>query len=336
MLQLKTTLRGAPRLVPLEDPSRPPRLRRGRALPLASLLLLPPTRHLPTTGSFSQRPLTRPSPVFAATLHYRDRLPTAHLVSHSHPTSTMFLHSKRTTAYRLSQMSFPSLSTLRGTTTVLGTPRTQTTNLPCHLQGSLLHIQSRLHLRRGRANTSRLKRLFSHCLAVVRTSCLDSSTTAATSPLHHHLQCPRMANRRTLLTQMSSAVAARGDAAATSMNGTMEPRLLVVKHPVSGRSEKVVTRRRHNKRRRKSSLAYAQERGICSTRNARPRPTSNSPRANSLLAQIGVYCSSTTSLISVPFSELSALLTITLFSTSAIFQHVRPLSSWTDRKAPAI
>lgn len=123
-------------------------------------------------------------------------------------------------------------------------------------------------------STSQLRRRCSLCLVVVKISSPVSYTTVATSPRHPRLLCPRMDNLHTLLTLMSSAAVAHGDVAATSTSETTALLPLVVKLPVLDRLGRVVTRRRRNTGKKRSSSACVQELGICSIRNIRPRPAS--------------------------------------------------------------
>lgn len=116
-------------------------------------------------------------------------------------------------------------------------------------------------------NTSPLRRQCSHCPVAVRISCLASSTTVVTSPLHRHPLCPRTASQRMLHTLTFTAAAAQGGAVAMNTSATTAPLHSAVKRPVSDRSERAVTRQRHSRRRRKSLLVCVQEPGICSIRD---------------------------------------------------------------------
>lgn len=265
----------APTWVHSDDPSRRLRLQRGRALLLACPSHPLHTRRLPTTGSSSQHPSTKPSPAFAAICRFRGRSPMVPRDFRNHHTFTMYRHTRPTTVCRPSQMSSQSRFTPRGITTALATHRIPTTSLPCHHRALLLLTLYHRHLHRDRVNTSPLRRQCSHCLAAVRTSYLVLSTMVATSLLHHHPPCPRTANQRMLLTPMFSVAAAQEGVAVMSMSGTMAPLLSVVKHPASDRLARVVTRQRHNRRKRKSLLVCVQEPGICSIRNIWFRRNSN-------------------------------------------------------------
>jgi hypothetical protein len=220
---LKTTPPATVRRVPLDGPSRPhrPRAEKDRlpASPSPRLLL----SSLPTTGSSSRRPSTRPSPASAAMPRRRGSSPTAHPTCRKPRTSTTYPHSKPTTVCRPSQTCSQSPSEQHGistTTAVLATPRTPTCSRPCPRPDSRPITRTRPQ-RQGRVNTSPPKRQLHHSLAAVRTSSHAWCTTVVISHPRRRRQCPtRLARQRTHRTPTCTAAAAHGDVDVTSTNTT--------------------------------------------------------------------------------------------------------------------
>src|SRR5690242_15157624 len=160
----------------------------------------------------------------------------------------------------------------------------------------------------------------------------------ATSLLHHHPRCPRTANQRMLHTPTFSAAAAPEGVGVMSMSGTMVPLLSVVKHPVSDRLVRAVTRQRHNRRKRQSLLVCVQEPGICSIRNIWIRR--NSKLQLRLISVSGALWSkdfsATPSLVSFGSASIRHCSTITPSRFPPYFSMRALYFSNPPKKAPAI
>ena len=262
---------GMARLARLDGPSRRHKLHAGRdhhrVFPLRRL----PPSCSPTTASFSRRPSTRPSLVCAATHRPHGSSPTARRTCRKRRTSTTYQHNKPTTACRQSQTSSQSPSEQHGTTTTTAarvTPRTPMCSRQCPRPASRPITSSRSPQHRGPASTSLPRKQLHRCLEAVRISCHASSTTAATSHPRRPRQCrTRLAHQHTRRMLTCTAVAATGDVAVTNTNKTTAHHHLDDRHLALGHLEPAVTRQKHSKRRKTSSLDSVQELGTCSTRN---------------------------------------------------------------------